>query len=107
MRAANLVLRFALELTAIGAVAYWGFTEQEGLWRWVAGLGAPALVIAVWWLYVSPKAKVELPKSTRFGIELFVWATAAVALAGADQHALAIAFAVVAAISGTLNYVLS
>jgi hypothetical protein len=92
-------------MTAILAVAYWGFTEQDGVWRWVAGLGAPTLVIAVWWLYVAPKARFDVPKPARFAIELVVWATATVALAAAGLDAYAITFAVVAAISGTLNYV--
>jgi hypothetical protein len=105
VKAANLLLRFALEMAAILTVAYWGFTEQDGVWAWVAGLGAPALVIAVWWLYVAPKARFDLPKPARFGIELVVWATAAVALAAVGQQAYAIAFAAVAVLSGTLNYV--
>jgi uncharacterized protein DUF2568 len=77
------------------------------VWSWVAGLLAPALVIAVWWLYIAPKSRFELPKPARFGIELVVWATAAVALAATGNVAWAIAFAAVAAISGMLNYLWS
>jgi hypothetical protein len=104
---ANLVLRFALELGALVAVAYWGFTTQEGIWRWVAGLGAPVVVIAVWWLFIAPKRRLETPGPLRFGIELGVWATASVALAAAGRTALAVGFAAVAVVSGALNYVWS
>jgi hypothetical protein len=61
-------------------------------------------VIVVWALFVSPKARVELPRPARFAIELAVFGAAAVALAAAGQRTLAIAFAVIAAVSGTLNY---
>jgi hypothetical protein len=69
------------------------------------GLGAPAAVIVVWWLFVSPKARIEVPRPGRFAIELLVWAAAAVALVAADQVVLGIVFAAVALVSGTLNYV--
>ena len=107
MRGANLVVRFLLELSALAATAYWGFSIASGVTQWVLGLGAPALVAVVWGLFVSPKAKVELPHPARFAVELLVWAAAALALAAADQPALAIAFAVVAVVSGALNYVWS
>ena len=63
MRGANLVLRFLLELSALAATAYWGFSTTSGVTQWVLGLGAPALVAVVWGLFVSPKAKVEPKKA--------------------------------------------
>src|SRR5215204_4702687 len=105
MRGANLVLRFLLELSALAATAYWGFSTTSGVTQWVLGLGAPALVAVVWGLFVSPKAKVELPRRTQFAIELLVFAAAAAALAAASQPVLAILLGVLALVSGTLNYV--
>ncbi len=105
MRGANLVLRFLLELSALAATAYWGFSTASGVTQWVLGLGAPALVAVVWGLFVSPKAKIELPHPAQFAIELLVWAAATLALASAGQPVLGIVFAVVAVISGALNYV--
>ena len=105
MRAANLVLRFLLELSALTATAYWGFATASGLTQWVLGLGAPALVALVWGLFVSPNAKVELPRPVQFAIELLVFAAAAVALVHAGQPVLGIALAAVELVSGTLNYV--
>ena len=105
MRAANLVLRFLLELSALTATAYWGFATASGLTQWVLGLGAPALVALVWGLFVSPKAKVELPRPAQFAIELLVFAVAALALIVADQPVLGIVLAAVELVSGTLNYV--
>src|SRR5580765_757158 len=100
MRGANLVLRFLLELSALAATAYWGFSTKSGVTQWVLGLGAPALVAVVWGLFVSPKARIELPHPAQFAIELLVWAAAALALAAAGQPVLGIVFAVVAVISG-------
>ena len=105
MRAANLVVRFLLELSALTATAYWGFATASGLTQWVLGLGAPALVAVIWGLFVSPKAKVELPRPAQFAIELLVFAAAALALVAADQPVLGIVLAAVELVSGTLNYV--
>lgn len=104
MKNANLAARFLLELGALGATAYWGFSTASGLTQWVLGLGAPAAVIVVWWLFVSPKARIEVPRPARFAIELLVWAAAAIALAAAGQPVLALVFAVVALVSGAINY---
>jgi hypothetical protein len=105
VRAANLVVRFLLELSALAATAYWGFATASGLTQWVLGLGAPALVAVVWGLFVSPKAKVEPPRPAQFAIELLVFAAAAVALVAADQPVLGIVLAALELVSGTLNYV--
>ena len=105
MRAANLVLRFLLELSALAATAYWGFATASGLTQWVLGLGAPALVAVVWGLFVSPKAKIELPRPAQFAIELLVFAAAALALIVADQPVLGIVLGGLELVSGTLNYV--
>ena len=104
MRGANLVLRFILELSALAATTYWGFANASGLTQWVLGRGAPAAVAVVWGLFVSPKAKIEFPHPARFSIELLVFAAAALALAAADQPMLAVILAVLALVSGTLNY---
>jgi Protein of unknown function (DUF2568) len=105
VKAANLGLRFLLELSAIAAVAYWGFETGSGVSGWLLAAGAAALVIVVWALFLSPKATIELARPLRLGLEFMVFGAAALALAAAGQVALAIVFAVVAAISGTLNYV--
>ena len=105
MRAANLALRFLLELSALAATAYWGFATASGLTQWVLGLGAPALIAVIWGLFVSPKAKVELPRPAQFAIELLVFAAAALALIVADQPVLGIVLGGLELVSGTLNYI--
>ena len=55
LQGTNLVARFALELSALAALAYWGFqlTASTGV-RVLAGLGAPLAAAVVWALFASP-----------------------------------------------------
>lgn len=105
LEGANLGLRFMLELSALAATAYWGYTTGSGVTRWLLAIGAPVLVAVVWGLFVSPKATVELSRPLQLVIEFAVFGAAVLALAAADQWTLAVVFAIVAAVSGTLNYV--
>ena len=107
MKNANLLVRFLLELSAIAAVAYWGFATASGLTQWLLGLGAPAAVIAAWWLFVAPKATIEVPRRARFAIELVIFGAAAIALVAAEQPVLGILLAAIELVSGTLNYIWS
>jgi hypothetical protein len=100
----NLAVRFALELSAIAATAYWGYGTRGGATRWVLAVAAPAVVIAVWALFVSEKPRIDLSRPLQLVIEFVVFGAAALALAAAGRPTLAVVFAVVAAISGTLNF---
>ena len=105
LKNANLGLRFLLELGALAAVAYWGFTVGDGALRWILAIAAPVAVAVVWWLFVSPKAAVDAPRPVRLVVELGVWTAAAAALWAAGRPALGAAFFVVAVASGVLNRV--
>lgn len=107
LEGANLALRFLLELSALAATAYWGSQAASGPVRWVLAVVAPAAVVVVWALFVSPKAKIDVARPVALAIEFAVWAAAAAALAASGQLTLAIVLAVVAPISGILNYVWS
>ena len=104
MRAANLGLRFLLELGALAAVGYWGWKSGDGLLSWVLAIGAIAAVIAVWALFVSPKHTIETSKQVGFAIELAVWLAAGAALYTTGHEALGLAFAGISMASGALNY---
>ena len=105
LRAANLGLRFLLELAAVVAVAYWGYEAGEGAARWFLAVAAPAVVIVLWGAFVAPKRLIDLPAPVRLGIELGVWTAAALALWAAGQEALGTGFLIAAVISGILNYI--
>ena len=80
MRAANLGLRFLLELGALAAVGYWGWETGDGLLGWVLAIVAIAAVIAVWDAFAPSPSTVETSKQVSFAIELAVWLAAGAAL---------------------------
>lgn len=47
----NLALRFLLEIAALGAIAYWGWTQHDGLARYVLAFGLPLLAMTVWSIF--------------------------------------------------------
>lgn len=105
MRAANDGFRFLLELGALAALAYSGFTVAGGVLQWVLGVGAPALLAAVWGRYISPKAPRRLdndPPRILAEVAIFGAATAALAVAGATTTA--IVFGVAAAVHLALTF---
>ena len=63
LRGANDVLAFALELAALAAFVVWGFAVGPNLLlRIVIGVGAAALMIAVWGYWLAPRARHRLPR---------------------------------------------
>src|SRR5690606_19890911 len=50
----NLGLRFLLELVALFAVGYWGWTQHQGVMRFVLAIGLPALLAAAWGIFRVP-----------------------------------------------------
>jgi hypothetical protein len=96
-----LTVRFLLELAALAALGYWGFTEFDGALSFVVGLGAPLGAAVLWGLFVSPKARYGSYLRQAIG-ELVVFGAAALALLDADQPVLAVVFAAVAVADGVL-----
>lgn len=96
-----LAVRFVLELAALASLAYWGFSEFDGVLSVVLGVGAPLAAAVVWGLYVSPKARYGSPVRQAVG-EAVVFSAAVIALVDADQPVLALAFALVAVVDGVL-----
>lgn len=100
----NLIVRFALELAALAALAYWGSQTGTGVVRLVLALTAPAALAFVWGTFLAPRRRIDLPKPVRLVLELAVFGAAALALVATDHDALAIALAAIALVSGLLNY---
>lgn len=61
--------------------------------------------VLVWSLFVSPNPTIEVARPLKLAIEFAVWLAAGAALWATDLRTLAIAFVVIALVSGTLNYV--
>ena len=100
--AANLALKFLLELGAFAAFAYCGATVADGALAVVLAIAAPALAIGLWSVYAAPRSDRRLPRARRVVFELGVFGLAVVALATAGEPAAAIVFGVLAAVNAAL-----
>ncbi|HET6448917.1 MAG TPA: YrdB family protein [Conexibacter sp.] len=80
LKAANLALKFLLELVAFAAFAWWGATVGNGAASVVLALVAPLLAIVLWGAVAAPRASRRLPLRARAPFELGVLGLAVVAL---------------------------
>jgi Protein of unknown function (DUF2568) len=105
LNAINLAIRFfVVELGGLAAAAYWGWEVTTGPGRWYLALAAPVAFVAVWGLFISPKARVQVSDAAALGIELALLALVAAGLASAGPLWLGIAYGLVALVSGVVNY---
>jgi hypothetical protein len=104
LRAANDGLRFCLELSALAAVAYWGWSEHDGVLRWVLVVAAPLAIVLVWGRWIAPKAKHPAADPGRIGIEVLVFGSAAAALFDADEPVQAAILAAAAVLHLALTF---
>ncbi|WP_405685023.1 YrdB family protein [Streptomyces sp. NBC_00057] len=59
---ANELLAFIVELVALAALAWWGFTTGDGAAaQLVLGLGTPAVAIMLWGMFAAPRARFRPP----------------------------------------------
>jgi hypothetical protein len=89
------VLRFLTELVAVGSLALWGFLSWPVPWNFVFGLGAPALAILLWALFVSPKAVLAVHPFVRIVVELLIFLSATLAWWALGQPWIGLAVGVV------------
>jgi hypothetical protein len=100
----NDVLRFLLELFAFVSLGIWGFVAFPLPWPGVlVGLGAPALAILLWALFVSPKAVFRVDPFGQALVEIAVFSAAAIGWWMLGQPVVAVVLALVAAVSGILH----
>jgi Protein of unknown function (DUF2568) len=107
LNAPNLAIRFfVVELGGLAAAAYWGWQTTSGPGRWYLAAAAPVAFIAVWGLFISPKARVQVSKPVALAIELALLALVAAGLASTGPVWLGIAYGLIALVSGLLNFAL-
>ena len=103
MRAANLALRFALELAAIAALVAFGLSlDASVVVRVVVAVAAAAAFIAVWGRWRAPKSAQRLADPEGLVLELVLFAAATAALIAAGSAALAAIFAALVTINEVL-----
>lgn len=107
----NLGFRFLLEIAAYLAMGYWGWTQHEGIWRYLWTVGLPLGWAILWGVFAVPedpsrsgKAPVPVPGWIRLVLEFAYFATAVWALFAADQNQLGLVFGVLVLIHYALSY---
>lgn len=92
MKAANLGLRFLLELCLLAALAYVGLQVSV-----VLAVLLPVVVALIWGLLVSPKARFPVSLPWWVGIQVVLFGGAAVGLIAAGSTVLGVVFGLVVA----------
>lgn len=76
----NLVVRFFLELVGFYALGYWGWTQHNGLWSILWGIGLPLLAAVMWGSLRVPndpgKAPIPVPGILRLLLEALFFSAA-------------------------------
>ena len=102
MRALSLGLKFALELAALAAFAYWGASVGSGVVSVVLAVVTPLVAALLWGRFAAPRASRRLPTGARVAFELGFFALAAVGLVTAGAAVAGVVLAALAAISALL-----
>lgn len=106
---ANLALRFLLELAALGAVGYWGFSAFES-WpmKLLAGLGLPLVMAAAWGIFRVPgdggDPIVAVPAQLRLALEFVFFAVAITLLHRSGQQMLAYVFLALVVLNYSIDH---
>jgi hypothetical protein len=104
---ANLLLKFLVEVAAVAACAYATFRlVPHPVWRLVAAILVPIVVIVVWAVFMAPNADTRLGMPWRIIAELAVFVGAAVLLWLADVRVPAVIFGAVAVVCDLLSVLL-
>jgi len=107
----NLAFRFLLEIAAFVAMAYWGWSQHDGVWRVVFAVGAPLLAAVVWGTFAVPddpsrsgKAPVPVPGTIRLLLELAIFGFAVWALYDAGQTTIALIYGLLVLFHYLISY---
>ena len=99
---ANLALRFLLELVALFALGWWGWSLTDNWLRFVLAILFSLVAATIWGTFAVPddpsrsgEAPVVVRGWIRLGLELIVFGTAVVGLASVSRGSFAIVFMVV------------
>ncbi len=107
LKAANLALAFALELGALAAFAYWGYTTGASSGT-VLQIGLcillPVIGIGVWAVWGAPQSKRRLTGVGLLILRIVFFGAGALALILANQTTLGLLFGLISAINIGLIY---
>jgi hypothetical protein len=108
---ANLAWRFLLELLALGSIGYWGWTQHDGVARWLWVIGLPVVTAVLWGTFAVPndpsrsgQAPVPTPGMIRLLLELLIFAAAVILLRVSQQNFLSSALVVMVIVHYAISY---
>jgi len=111
MNPVNLTLRFLLEVTALGALGWWGWAQTDSWWRIPLAIGVVLLAAIVWGTFAVPNdpsrggdGLVQVPGVVRLAVELLIFGVAAYALKSVGRPTLAIVFTTLVVIHYAWSY---
>jgi hypothetical protein len=103
-----LLVRFLLELGALLALGYWGWTQHAGVMRVLLALGVPLVAAAAWGTFRVPgypgKAPVAVPGPVRLLLEAAFFAGAVWALYAAQRPQRGLVFGVIVVLHYLASY---
>ena len=89
-------LAFLLELTALAALARWGWQSANTQpARLALAVGAPLAAAVLWGLFAAPKAQIPVPLAGVLAVQALVYGAAVAALYALGRHGWAALFATV------------
>jgi hypothetical protein len=107
----NLAVRFLLELCALAAMAYWGWTQHSGWLRFVLAIGLPVLAGGLWGAFAVPNdpsrsgnTPVPVPGWVRLLLELAIFGFGVGALYDASLTLLSLVMGIVVVVHYLLSY---
>lgn len=107
MRSLNAAFRFVLELLVLLALLLFGLgASDELLISLPIAVALVAIVVAIWGLFVAPKASQRLDDPARLAVELGVWLVGVLAFGFAVGWVVAILFGLAVLTSLALMFLL-
>lgn len=104
----NLILRFILEIAALIAQGYWGWTQHEGIARLLLGIGIPLIFAALWGIFRVPgdpkDAPVAVPGVVRLLLEAAFFGAAVGLLIAANQQSAATLLGILTLVHYVFSY---
>ncbi|MFW7413486.1 YrdB family protein [Demequina sp. SO4-18] len=89
---------FLAELGMYVGLAWWGLAAYQGAMSWVVGIGLPVVVMAIWAVFLSPRATMPPPESAQTSVRIGLLLLGAVAFWAVGMPILAIAQAILAVV---------
>lgn len=101
-------LRFLLEMVALAALGYWGWTQHEGFMRILWTIGLPVVAATLWAVFRVPGEGgdpiVAVPGVVRLLLEAALFVAAVLLLRAANQPQLATILAIVVVLHYLASY---